>query len=299
MTRARVFVTAPAKVNFCLHAGRKRADGYHNIQSLVAFAALEDALLIEPADEFSLTILGAFKEEVPSGEENLVVRAARQLAKKSSCSRGARITLKKMIPAASGLGGGSADAAAALRGLACLWDLDYGVDHLREVASSIGADVPVCVESAPAWMEGKGERVRRIPQFPSAWLLLVNPRVPVPTAAAFANVQERSGLPLSCPAAPFADVHSLVDYLRSTSNDLEKPATEIAPVIEEVLNELNQLPGVLFARMSGSGATCYGIFASHGCSSAPEMTLKKKHPDWFIRGSSLASEGAGKPVLVQ
>jgi len=295
----RVFVIAPAKVNLCLHVGDRHADGYHNIQSLVAFTAVEDAVWLESADHFSLTVTGPFKDEVPDGEDNLVLRAARLIAERTNRSINTRILLQKLIPAAAGLGGGSADAAAVMRGLVHLWNLDLSISQLSELAMMVGADVPVCLESAPAWMEGRGERVRRIPQLPEAWLLLVNPRVAVSTADVFRTLQARSGLILNCADTSFADLRALVQYLHSTRNDLEKPASEIAPVIAEVLDEINRLPEVLLARMSGSGATCFGIFTDHAAARASMLTLKEKHPDWWMAGACLAGEGAGKPVVVQ
>lgn len=286
---SRVFVVAPSKINLCLHVGNKQADGYHPIQSLVAFAGFEDAIWLEPAENFSLTLCGPRRDQVPCGEDNLVLRAARVVARHTGQAHGARILLQKRIPVAAGLGGGSADAAAVMRGLLTLWNLELSRERLRELASTIGADVPVCVDSASAWMEGRGERVRRVPPLPDMYFLFVNPLVAVSTAAVFGALRERTGLNLNCPEEPFARLDSLVEYLQSTRNDLEKPAIEIAPIIAEVLDELRRLPGVSFARMSGSGATCYGMIANHSAAKAPLEILRARHPDWLIWGASLFS----------
>jgi len=208
---------------------------------------------------------------------------------------GVRITLRKMIPVAAGLGGGSADAAAVLRGLARLWTLDLNRIDLREIGNRIGADVPVCIESSPAMMEGRGERVTLLPELPAGWLLLVNPGVAVSTAQVFNEPRQSSGLGLSCPTSPFADVFELVGFLRSTTNDLELPARSIARVIGEVLKEIVQLPEVLLARMSGSGATCFGIFASQGAARSAMVYLQEKHTDWWVVATPFAPTAIGVP----
>jgi 4-diphosphocytidyl-2-C-methyl-D-erythritol kinase len=286
----RVFVTAPTKLNLLLHVGDKRPDGFHDLESLVVFVTHQDGIWLEPADEFALSVTGPFAAFVPHDGDNLVLRAARLLAERSATRMGANITLQKLIPAAAGLGGGSADAAAILRGLVRLWNLDLDRQILREIAASIGADVPVCVDSVTAWMEGRGERVTPLSSLPSFWLLLVNPGVEVSTARVFATLHQRSGLGLKRPDDPIADAFALADYLRPTRNDLEIPACAIAPEIGQVLEEIAKLPGVLLARMSGSGATCFGMFESHDFIMPAAQLIKSRHPDWWIIGVRLLTE---------
>jgi 4-diphosphocytidyl-2-C-methyl-D-erythritol kinase len=287
VTDAAVFVTAPAKINLSLHVGHRRADGYHDLESLVAFVAHADEIRLERDEAFTLSITGPFAGHIAPADDNLVLMAAKLLAKETNARTGARIGLEKKIPVASGLGGGSADAAAVLRGLVRLWNLDIDADVLRKLGASLGADVPVCIDSAPAWMEGKGERVRVLPPLPVMPLVLVNPRVAVSTAEVFAGLRERSGLGAT-PPEPFEDVFALVRYLRTTKNDLEESARAIAPVTGEVLSELQRLPDVLIARMSGSGATCFALFADDAAALAARLALQSAHPEWWCVETALA-----------
>lgn len=295
----RVFVPAPAKVNLFLHVGDKRADGYHDLESLAVFAALEDGIWLEPANHFSLAVTGPFAAGLARGDDNLTIRAAKALAEWAQVGSGARITLRKTIPLASGLGGGSADAAAVLRGLVRLWKFDANNEELRGVAASIGSDIPVCIDSATAWMEGRGERVTLLPVLPAIRLLLVNPLVAVSTAQAFATLGSRHSLGLACPRAPFQDAAALVRFLKSTANDLEQPARAIAPVIGEVIDEIARLPGVLLARMSGSGATCFGLFGDDHHVHEAMALLRARRANWWLAGTSLCAESAAAPVFVQ
>jgi 4-diphosphocytidyl-2-C-methyl-D-erythritol kinase len=294
----RVFVAAPAKINLCLHVGEKRADGYHDLESLVAFAGLGDEIVLAPGEDISLQLDGPFGSALAADESNLALRAARLLAESAHARAGARIRLTKNIPVAAGLGGGSADAAAVLRGLVRLWNLPLDRSIRREIAAVIGADVPVCIDSAAAWMEGRGERVTPLPALPSLWLLLANPRVAVPTAQVFAMLRERRGLGMQCPLTAFEDACAVVHFLRSTTNDLEAPALAFAPVIGDVLEEMRRLPGVPLARMSGSGATCFGLFAEEQLCSEATAALRQRRPEWWIESTTLASAGATGPKLL-
>jgi 4-diphosphocytidyl-2-C-methyl-D-erythritol kinase len=276
-------VAAPAKVNLFLHVGEKRADGYHDIQSLAAFTTCGDEISLEPDDGISLSLNGPFGTQLSGGgAENLALKAAKLLAEKTGTKRGARIGLRKNLPVASGLGGGSADAAAVLRGLDGLWQSAVGHDRLREIAGSLGADVPVCIDSVTSWMEGKGERVRPLPPLPNGGVLLVNPGVQVPTAQVFAALGRRRGQEMLPPPAPFLDAYALICFLKERANDLELPARMIAPVITEVLRETSELPEVLLARMSGSGATCFGLFADEATARAAALLLRARRPEWWV-----------------
>lgn len=300
MTQARidrVVVHAPAKINLCLHVGTRRSDGYHDLESLVVFVETGDTLTLERAERLSLAITGPFAEALPVADDNLVLKAARLLAERMGCTAAAHILLTKRLPVASGIGGGSADAAATLRGLARLWQLDITTDELLEIAASLGADVPMCVASVAAWVEGRGERMSRVHGIPEIALVLANPMVAVSTAEVFAKLDRRTGVGRTQLPPIFNDVPAIVDFLRSTANDLQTPAVEIAPVIADVLKEMRRLPGVLFARMSGSGATCFGVFPDRQQAERAAADIQATHPGWWIAATGLASPELGKPSL--
>lgn len=276
-------VAAPAKINLFLHVVGKRADGYHDLQSLVAFTVFGDEISLDPDDGFSLSLSGPFAALLSGSGDNLVLAAAKILANRGGAKRGVRIRLRKNLPVASGLGGGSADAAAVLRGLTRLWQLNIDQEFLFETAEQLGADVPVCVASETSWMEGKGERLHRLPPLPKTGVLLVNPGVQISTAQVFATLGRHRSLAVPPPKAPFQDVSALVQFLHATSNDLEAPARTIAPIIANVLREMDELPGALFARMSGSGATCFALFAEEEGAAAAARLLRNVHSEWWIR----------------
>ena len=266
---------AAAKINLFLHVGERRADGFHPLQSLAVFTAMGDVLEIDSAPGLSLTIQGPFAGGLDGEGDNLVLRAARALN-----GQGAKLTLTKNLPVASGIGGGSADAAAALRGLRQLWNQD--ASGLCEVAAGLGSDIPACVLSAPCFMEGRGEILRPLLSLPPVPMLLVNPGIAVATKDVFAALQTRSGAEMSLPHARFQDIADLLHFLETTRNDLEEPARRIAPAIGEVLGALSALPGALLARMSGSGATCFAIFADDDCCGRAADMLKRAQPNWWI-----------------
>ena len=275
--RATIKESAPAKINLFLHVGARRADGFHPLQSLAVFTAMGDGLEIDTASELSLKIQGPFAKGLEGEGDNLVLRAARALS-----PQGAKMTLTKNLPVASGIGGGSADAAAALRGLRRLWDLETSDDALQAIAAGLGSDIPACVLSAPCFMEGRGEILRAPQSMPRVPMLLVNPGVAVPTKDVFAALQTRSGVQMDLPRGRFGDTADLLRFLETTRNDLEEPARRLQPVIGEVLAALGALPGALLARMSGSGATCFAIFPDDACCGRAAEILKKAHPDWWI-----------------
>lgn len=282
MTRASVVREfAPAKVNLFLHVGARRADGYHDLQSLVAFAKVGDALVFEAADGLSLELDGPFAASLSADPDNLVLRAARLLAGEAEFRGGARIVLTKNLPVASGIGGGSADAAAALRGLNALWRLGLAPRDLRRLAERIGSDVPVCVASAPAFMEGRGEKVSALDTICEAAMVLVNPGVAVPTGKVFSALERRSGTDMPLPP-PLGSAGELVAYLGTTRNDLEPPARALAPEVADVLEALSATPDVLLARMSGSGATCFALYADDAGARNAARTVAARHPAWWV-----------------
>ena len=250
---------APAKVNLYLHVTGRRADGYHTLDSLAVFPGAGDVLRAGPAAALTLTVDGPMARGLSPGPENLVLRAAVALAAAAAMVPRAALVLEKRLPVASGIGGGSADAAAALRVLDRAWGLGFGVAGLAGVAATLGADVPVCVASVPAVMQGVGEVMLPAPMLPAFDMVLVNPGVAVATPAVFAARSGGFSDPAMLPAA-WGDVAALVSTLSGLRNDLEPPALSLCPAVADVLAWLRSQPGCLLARMSGSGATCYGLF---------------------------------------
>lgn len=261
-----VIEAAPAKLNLALHVTGRRADGYHLLDSLVAFAGVGDVVALE-AGPLSLRIEGPFAAGLPVSEDNLCLRAARL------AGADAAITLTKNLPVASGIGGGSADAAAVLRGLAQMGQA------LPSRTERLGADVPVCLASGPARMQGGGEIVTPLPPLPAIPLVLVNPGVAVSTAQVFAAMDRRDNPGLST-IPTFEGLAALTAWLAGTRNDLEAPAMTLAPVIGQVLRAL-RATGAAFARMSGSGATCFGLYDSPDRARIAANALKQ-HGWWAV-----------------
>jgi 4-diphosphocytidyl-2-C-methyl-D-erythritol kinase len=276
---------APAKINLFLHVGDKRADGFHALQSLVAFTEAGDDLDFVLDKELSLRIDGPFGAELSSGDDNLVVRAARVLEPALGVAKGAHVTLTKNLPVASGIGGGSSDCAATLRGLNVLWDLGCDSVALQEIGASLGSDVPVCITCRPQWMEGRGEILTELPALPDLAIVLVNPGVGVPTGKVFAALKERRGVGLPLPPN-FAGPADLVAYLKDTANDLETPARAIAPVVGEVLDFIAR-EGALLSRMSGSGATCFGLFENGTTAAGAAAAIRAARPGWWAVATRL------------
>jgi len=250
---------APAKVNLYLHVTGRRADGYHLLDSLAVFGPAADTLALAPAADLSLALDGPFGGALAAEPDNLVLRAARALAAAAGVPARAALALTKRLPIASGIGGGSADAAAALRGLDRLWGLGFGAARLAAIAATLGADIPVCVAARPARMAGVGELLSAAPAIPQCGLLLVNPGVALATPAVF---KARAGgfTPAAELPAGWPDAVAMARDLAALRNDLEPPAIALCPVVAEVLAALRGLPHCLLARMSGSGATCFGLF---------------------------------------
>jgi 4-diphosphocytidyl-2-C-methyl-D-erythritol kinase len=269
---------APAKVNLYLHLTGRRADGYHLLDSLVVFAEAADVLTAEPAETLSLTVDGPFADGLATEPDNLVLRAARALAAETGVTPRGRLVLSKNLPVASGIGGGSADAAAALRLLCRLWQVAPDPAALANLAAGLGADVPVCLAGQPSRMAGIGERLGPAPRLPPCAIVLVNPGVAVATAEVF---RARSGgwssaaeLPASWP-----DPATMAADLGKLRNDLEPIASKMRPVIGEVISALKSTHGCLLARMSGSGATCFGLFAD--ATAAEHAAVRIARPDWW------------------
>ena len=279
-------IEAPAKINLFLHITGRRDDGYHELESLVAFAEIHDRVDVGPADRLVLEIDGPFAAGLDTGAGNLVGKAARALAAKAGVAPHARIRLCKSLPVAAGIGGGSADAAAALKVLSALWDVALARDELAALALGLGADVPVCLAARPSIVRGIGERIVPAPALPAAPVLLVNPMAPLATARVFAA---RAG-PFSTPGAfdaPAAGVPALAAALRGTRNDLAAGARRLRPEIDAVLDAIEASPSCLLARLSGSGPTCFGLFPTADAANDAAARIAAARPGWWVRSTRL------------
>ena len=283
--------TGTAKLNLTLEVLGRRADGFHELKSLVAFASLGDEVEFDPPGPLGLTVEGRFAEAL--GGDNLIIKAALLASNKVPGLKLGRFRLVKMLPVASGLGGGSADAAAALRLIA---RANGGALHdatLGELAPQLGSDVSVCLKSRPALISGRGEMVEPVAGFPSCGVLLANPGRPLATEAVYAALGAE---PLAPPPRPRSerldfddDFEALLAYVTPRSNDLERPAAQLVPEIRDVLAALLALDGVRLVRLSGSGPTCIALFASESDAKRAGARLVAEFPKWWIAASALGS----------
>jgi 4-diphosphocytidyl-2-C-methyl-D-erythritol kinase len=290
ITVARTTEPAPAKVNLALHVTGRRTDGFHTLDTLVAFPPIADAVTVSATDAAgtTLTVDGRFAAAVPGGADNLVVRAVALIAaRRALLPAGVRVSLTKTLPVAAGIGGGSADAAATLRALERLWGLGLGVEALAEIGRPLGADVAMCVHSRPLRATGIGDVVDRFVALPPAGIVLVNPGVAVPTPAVFAALGRRDNPGLPPLPERFTDALALAAWLRGYRNDLEAPARTVAPVIGDVLAMLTADAGVLLARLSGSGATVFALTADAEAAAAVAARVAARRPDWWVAAAPL------------
>ena len=276
---------APAKVNLYLHVTGRRGDGYHLLDSLAVFPDIGDRLSVRPAPALSLEVTGPFAADLAAGEDNLVLAAARALVASgregpAQDGAGAALTLEKNLPVASGIGGGSADAAAALRLLARFW---ARAGDLTAIAARLGADVPVCLGARAARMSGIGTDLAPPPRLPEAGIILANPGIALSTKDVFAA---RTGAFSDTPTLPagWGDAAAMAADLAALGNDLEAPAIALCPHVGIVLAALRALPGALLARMSGSGATCFALFATAAAARAAARALSR---DWWVKAGVL------------
>ena len=290
---------APAKINLTLRVLGRRADGYHELESLVAFAGVGDALTFAPGGALTLAVSGPTAQAAGDNADNLVLKAARALAGRIAGLTLGSFALSKRLPVAAGLGGGSADAAAALRLLARANGVALDDPRLMQAAQATGSDVPVCLDPKPRLMRGVGDVLSAPPDLPRLFAVLVNPGVAVSTRDVFAalnlaSVPASGGASSPTPLVsegwggePTAFVAALV----KKRNDLEAPAIELEPAIADVLAVLQALPDCRLARMSGSGATCFGLFPTNAAAAAAARTLRVGYPQWWVRATVL---GAGQ-----
>jgi len=272
---------APAKVNLALHVTGQRGDGYHLLDSLVVFAGVGDQVTARPARALTLRVVGPFAQGVPRDGSNLVLRAAEALRRARDVTLGAAITLTKRLPHAAGLGSGSADAAATLRVLADLWQVAPPAPD-DPMVLALGADVPVCLAGpGPLWMAGVGERLDPAPPVPGCAMVLVNPRIALPTRAVFDGLASKTNPALER-APRWPTPAAFADWLTGQRNDLQPPAEALAPEVARVLDRLRQTPGILHAVMSGSGATCIGLTADMATARRAARSIQVSEMGWWV-----------------
>ncbi|HZH51426.1 MAG TPA: 4-(cytidine 5'-diphospho)-2-C-methyl-D-erythritol kinase [Microvirga sp.] len=281
---------APAKINLTLHVLGRRADGYHELESLVAFAGTGDDLRLDPGPSLALRVSGPTASLTGHDANNLVLKAARLLAERVEGLRPGTFHLTKRLPVAAGIGGGSSDAAAALRLLARLNGLPLAHPAVREAARLTGADVPVCLEPRARMMRGTGEEVGRALRLPRLFAVLLNPRVPVETPKVFKALGLEPGQTLKGGGHPVMEADPtapLLDVLRAARNDLERPAREVEPLVGEALRLVSATPDCRLVRMSGSGATVFGLYDDCRAAAEAAKRLGRERPGWWVKATSL------------
>lgn len=286
MSKNIIRLSAPAKLNLFLHITGRREDGYHTLQSVMVFVNTGDELKLSPHDSLYIDIEGPFAEPLDKPQDNLVYKAAQLLAAQYKIPARAKIILTKNLPVASGIGGGSSDAAATLKGLIKLWNLPDDALLLQKLALQLGADVPACLYKKPVWAEGIGEKLTALPDMPDLHFVLVNPLVPTPTPLVFQQFGSRFSTPLQFSGRRKSTAEWIAD-LKIYRNDLTDAASAITPVIRDVLAALGRTKGCLLHRLSGSGATCFGIYSTAEDSKAAARALEKSHPDWWVTAADM------------
>jgi len=286
-----VAVAAPAKINLYLHVTGRRADGYHVLDSLVAFTDIHDTIEVRTSAGLSLSVDGPFRVALGDPSENIVLDAARALAEAAGVEAAARITLVKRLPVASGIGGGSADAAAVLRALQELWSIDVPAAELAALALELGADVPVCLAGEPAFVGGIGEDLMPAPNLPPVPIVLVNPLRALSTPKVFAAREGPFSEPARFVAVPMGAA-ALAALLAERRNDLTEAAVALVPEIATVLMALEAVPGTLLARMSGSGATCFALYEDETAAARAAAVIAAGNPEWWVAmGKLLGGSG--------
>ena len=276
--------TAPAKINLALHVTRRREDGYHDLESLIVFADISDDLEARLAPADSLAISGPFGEKLRAEPGNLVLRAIAAFRARwpHLAPPGLAMHLTKNLPVAAGIGGGSADAAAALRIIAGLAAEPVPVNELADLAAGLGADVPACLLSRPLVARGVGEILSPLPEFPLLFVTLVNPGIAVATADVFRRLRAHDNYPLPALPEPLTRPAQLGLWLTETRNDLEPPAIKLVPEIGVLIDELAETAGCVLSRMSGSGATVFALFGAEGQAHEAAREMRRRHPDYWV-----------------
>jgi 4-diphosphocytidyl-2-C-methyl-D-erythritol kinase len=287
---------APAKLNLYLHITGRRPDGYHDLDSLVAFAGIGDTVALEPASDLQFVVEGryapALAHEPP--KNNLVIKAVKSLAALAGKIPAVKLTLTKNLPVASGIGGGSSDAAAALRAIAKHWGLSLDDPRIIQAAAEHGQDVPVCVKIANNYITAEG--TAPAPNLPHVAVVLMNPNKALPTPAVYKKFREGgfSFSPLARLTTTPADTPQLITELKARGNDLYEPARQLMPEIGSIITVLQDTKDCLLARMSGSGATCFGLYATGEAAKQAGEKIRALHPEWWVTESFIAGSGSSK-----
>lgn len=282
-------IFAPAKINLYLHVTGRLDNGYHTLDSLIAFADIGDQIIIEPATDFKLSIdgpyAGAFnakERDASPHSSNLLVQAVWSIAQAAQKVPNVHISLTKNLPLASGLGGGSADAAAAIWGLLEWWEISNQASYLPGLMARLGADIPVCLHCRPTRVRGIGDVLDPVPLLDEIPVILINPGKPCPTAEVFMHYAHDFKEPIPLPD-DLEDFSTLVEFLRFQDNDLSRSACEIVPEIKSIIEALQGQDGCALARLSGAGATCFGLFKSEKDAQKAAREISANNPDWWVR----------------
>lgn len=286
MANKSISVKAPAKVNLYLHVVGRRPDGYHLLDSLFAFATDGDVISVSHAEDLSLEIIGPYASELSAGEDNIVLKAARMLASELKTEPKAHIVLEKNLPIASGIGGGSSDAAAALQALQKLWQKEVDEKRLYEIGLKLGADVPSCLAAKSVQVAGIGDILTSARKHPILFTVLVNANKPVSTPAVFKAREESFSAPNPI-SEDFTDIGAFAEALKQRNNDLGAAACRVEPSVQAVLGAIGSYSSCLLARMSGSGGTCFGIFKSKEDAVSCQKRLAEAHPDWWVKETQI------------
>jgi len=285
-----ISIPAPAKINLYLHVTGMRGDGYHLLDSLVTFASIHDIIMIEPANNLTMINRGPFGKGLPITADNLVMHAAEKLQRLTGIADGAKITLTKNLPIASGIGGGSADAAAAIKGLVRHWGIQPSLHDISGLALGLGADVPICLFGQAAFIGGIGDLIDPVCALPEAPMVLVNPRVGVSTTAIFKARKAKFSLANRFDAPPNT-LDELIDLLKGDRcNDLMEPAIQIEPIIGDVLHQIKITRGCQLAQMSGSGATCFGFYHTQPEANMAAEAIRNAHPKWWVVATRMIND---------
>ena len=276
-------IFAPAKLNLYLHITGRRTDNYHLLDSLFVFTDFGDELTFTPASEFKLLISGDFGQNLITTEDNIITRTVKLLAKHTNNKPDFHIELIKNIPVGAGLGGGSADAAACLKALSKMWNIDDN-SLIQEIALELGADVPSCLNSTPIFVNGIGEKISPAPSIPDCTILLINPGLHISTPDVFKKFNPDFSLPLQKDLLPTSSLKEFCEFLnQETRNDLTTTAISIEPDISNIINTMTIQEGCYLSRMSGSGATCFGIFETMEQAEQAEKNMLHHHFWWAIK----------------
>ena len=284
---------APAKINLFLHVGPVAADGYHPLASLAAFADVGDVVTVTRAEALSLSVTGPFGAALAGEGDNLILRGLRALGEAAGIGAPpVAVTLDKQLPIAAGLGGGSADAGTAIRLAAQLLGLDLDETALEAVAGVVGADGPMCLRVRPAWATGKGDDLTDEPRLSPLHAVLLNPGLPSPTGAVYRAYDDAPAGEANCPEAPIDwSPAAVIEWLAAQRNDLEAPALRVTPGIGAALSAMRTAPGCRLTRMSGSGATVFGLFDDAAAAEGAALALQR--PGWWVRSCLLGNPASG------